>query len=104
MDSLTRRLAQLGATLRDFGRRRRTPITVVGSLVTLAVLAYILAGKRQEVADALSSAAAWGLGVAVLLQIVALVARSGAWHLSIEAAGGTLGRRMPYPASGMGVL
>src|SRR3954464_3495971 len=104
MDSLARRLAQLGVTLRDFGRRRRTPITVVGSLVTLVVLAFVLAGKRHEFADALSRASAWVLAVAVLLQIVALLARSEAWHLSIEAAGGTVPRRTLYRASSMGVL
>jgi uncharacterized membrane protein YbhN (UPF0104 family) len=104
MDSLTRRLAPLAVTLRDFARRRRTAITVVGSLVTLVVLAFVLAGKRHEFADALSSAAAWVLAVAVLLQIVALLARSEAWHLSIEAAGGTVPRRILYRASSMGVL
>jgi uncharacterized membrane protein YbhN (UPF0104 family) len=104
MDSLTRRLAQLGATLRDFGRRRRTAITIVGSLITVVVLVFVLAGKRHEFADALSSAAVWVLAVAVLLQIVALVARSEAWHLSIEAAGGTVARRILYRASSMGVL
>jgi uncharacterized membrane protein YbhN (UPF0104 family) len=104
MDSLTRRLAQLGVTLRDFGRRRRTPITIAGSLTTVVVLVFVLAGKRQEFGDALSSAAAWVLAVAVLLQIVALLARSEAWHLSIEAAGGTVARRILYRASSMGVL
>jgi hypothetical protein len=44
------------------------------------------------------------LAVAVLLQIVALVVRSEAWHLSIEAAGGTVARRVLYRASSMGVL
>jgi uncharacterized membrane protein YbhN (UPF0104 family) len=68
------------------------------------VLVFVLAGKRHEFADALSSAAVWVLAVAVLLQIVALVARSEAWHLSIEAAGGTVARRILYRASSMGVL
>jgi uncharacterized membrane protein YbhN (UPF0104 family) len=104
MASLTPRLVQLGATLRDFSRRRRTPITVVGSLITVVVLVFVLAGKRHEFASALSSAAAWVLLVAVLLQIVALVSRSEAWHLSIEAAGGTVARRILYRASSMGVL
>jgi uncharacterized membrane protein YbhN (UPF0104 family) len=39
-----------------------------------------------------------------LLQIVALVARSEAWHLTIEAAGGTVERRILYRASSMQVL
>ena len=44
------------------------------------------------------------LAVAVLLQIVALLARSEAWHLTIEAAGGTVARRVLYRASSMQVL
>ena len=40
----------------------------------------------------------------MLLQIVALLARSEAWHLTIEAAGGTVARRVLYRASSMQVL
>ena len=91
------------AGLRDFGRRRRTLITVVGSLATTAILALLLAGRGDEFAAALS-VAAWVLAVTVLLQIVSLLARSEAWHLTIRAAGGTVDRRVLYRASSMGVL
>jgi len=84
--------------------RRRTLITVVGSLVTAAILGYLLAGQRDEFATALSGAAAWVLAVTVLLQIVALLSRSEAWHLTIREAGGTVDRRVLYRASSMGVL
>jgi uncharacterized membrane protein YbhN (UPF0104 family) len=90
--------------LRDFGRRHRTLITVAGSVATVAVLVFVLAGRRHEFAAAISGAALWVLGVTVLLQIVALLARSEAWHLSIEAAGGTVERRVLYRASSMQVL
>ena len=99
-----RRLVALVAALRTFARRRRTLLTVVGSLVTAAVLAFVLAGRRDEFTAALGDAAAWVLAVTVLLQIVALLVRSEAWHLSIEAAGGTVERRLLYRASSMGVL
>jgi uncharacterized membrane protein YbhN (UPF0104 family) len=98
------RLGRMVANLRDFGRRRRTPITVVGSLATAAVLLFVLAGRREEFAAALSGVAAWVLAVTVVLQIVALLARSEAWHLSIRAAGGTVDRRILYRASSMQVL
>jgi uncharacterized membrane protein YbhN (UPF0104 family) len=98
------RLGRMTVGLRDFGRRRRTPITVVGSLATAAVLAFLLAGRRHEFAAALSDAAAWVLAATVLLQIVALLARSEAWHLTIRAAGGTVERRVLYRASSMQVL
>jgi uncharacterized membrane protein YbhN (UPF0104 family) len=99
------RLGRMTAGLRDFGRRRRAPIAVVGSLATAALLAFLLAGQRREFAAALSSgAAAWVLAVTVLLQVVALLARSEAWHLCIQAAGGTVDRRILYRASSMQVL
>jgi uncharacterized membrane protein YbhN (UPF0104 family) len=79
-------------------------ITVLGSLATAAILAYVLAGRRHEFTAALSDAAAWVLAVTVLLQIVALLARTEAWHLTIEAAGGTVERRVLYRASSMAVL
>ena len=94
----------LTTRLRDFGRRRRVLITVLGSLASAGVLAFVLAGRRHQFADALSSAAAWVLVVTVLLQIVALLARSEAWHLTIQAAGGTVERRVLYRASAMGIL
>ena len=98
------RLAELTAGLRDFSRRRRTLITVLGSLATAAILAFLLAGRRHQFAAALSGASAAVLALTVLLQIVALLARSEAWHLSIRAAGGTVDRRVLYRASSMAVL
>ena len=90
--------------MRGFGRRHRALITVIGSLATAAVLAFVLAGRRHEFVAALSDAALWVLAVAALLQIVALLARSEAWHLTIEAAGGTVARRILYRASSFQVL
>jgi uncharacterized membrane protein YbhN (UPF0104 family) len=99
-----RRRAGLLESVRRFGRRRRGPITVVVSLGTAAVLVALLAGRRAEFVAALSAAAAWVLALTVLLQVVALVARSEAWHLTIEAAGGRVDRRALYRASSMQVL
>jgi uncharacterized membrane protein YbhN (UPF0104 family) len=98
------RLTGLIASLRAFGRRRRVLVTVLGSLATAAVLVFVLAGRRHEFSAALSGAAAWVLAVTALLQIVALLARSEAWHLTIRAAGGTVTRRVLYRASSMQVL
>ena len=46
------RLAGLTAGLRDFARRR-TLITVVGSLATAVILVLLLAGRRDDFATAL---------------------------------------------------
>jgi uncharacterized membrane protein YbhN (UPF0104 family) len=96
--------ADLIARLRAFGRRHRWPITLAGSLGTAAILVWLLAGRREEFMDALSGATAWVIVVTTLLQIVALLARSEAWHLTIQAAGGTVDRRILYRASSMQVL
>ncbi|HEU4973717.1 MAG TPA: lysylphosphatidylglycerol synthase domain-containing protein [Baekduia sp.] len=79
-------------------------MTVAGSVLTAGALVYGLAGKRHEFATALSSATLPVLAVAALLQIVALLVRTEAWHLSIEAAGGSVARRILYRASSMQVL
>ena len=92
------------ARLRSFGRRHRTLITIVGSLATAAALVVALAGRRDEFTAALSELTWWVFTVAALLQIVALVSRSEAWHLTIEAAGGSVDRRVLYRASSMQVL
>jgi uncharacterized membrane protein YbhN (UPF0104 family) len=68
------------------------------------VLALLLAGRREEFTEALTSAAAWVIVLTVALQALALVSRSEAWHLTIEAAGGTVPRRVLYRASSLQVL
>jgi uncharacterized membrane protein YbhN (UPF0104 family) len=90
--------------LRDFGRRHRTLITVAGALATAAVLGVVVAGRWDQFSHAVSGTPLWVIAVTALLQVVALVSRSEAWHLSIEAAGGTVARRVLYRASSMQVL
>jgi hypothetical protein len=79
-------------------------LTVAGSLITAAVLMVVLAGRRDDFQTALAEVAFWTFAVTVLLQIVALLSRSEAWHLSVEAAGGSVARRVLYRASSMQVL
>ncbi|HWH96056.1 MAG TPA: hypothetical protein VNT03_19490 [Baekduia sp.] len=98
------RLPALVAGTRAFARRHRATITVAGSVLTAAALAVGLAGRRDEFSASLSSAALSVLALTTLLQVVALLARTEAWHLSIEAAGGSVARRFLYRASSMQVL
>jgi uncharacterized membrane protein YbhN (UPF0104 family) len=86
------------------GRHHRALLTVVGSLATASVLAWLLAGRREEFTSALASVGVWMLVGTALLQAIALVSRSEAWHLTIEAAGGTVRRRVLYRASSVQVL
>ena len=98
------RMRHAREAVRAFSRRHQVLITVVGSATSAAILATILAGKGDEFAAALSSASLWVVAVTVALQIVALLARSEAWHLTIRAAGGTVDRRILYRASSMQVV
>jgi len=74
-----------------------------GTIVAIA-LAIALAGHGREFLTALGSAPVWVLGVAVGLHVVWLVARSEAWSVCIDAAGGSVGRRRLYHASSIGYL
>src|SRR3954470_5306407 len=98
------RPGDLVGRLRAFGRRRRVPLTIAGTLASAGILVFVLAGRRHEFTHALSSASLGVLFVTMLLQIVALVSRSEAWHLTIEAAGGSVARRVLYRASALQVL
>jgi uncharacterized membrane protein YbhN (UPF0104 family) len=79
-------------------------VSCAGALTTAGLLAALLYGRRAELASAVSSAPFWILAIAAVLQVVALLARTEAWHLSIEAAGGRVTRRVLYRASSMQVL
>lgn len=89
---------------RAFWRRHPTAITVVGSLVVAAALVFALAGDRDEFVTALREAPLWILGVAVVLHVGWLAARSEAWSVCVRAAGGKVDRRRLYRASSVGYL
>ncbi|WP_445150970.1 lysylphosphatidylglycerol synthase domain-containing protein [Baekduia sp. Peel2402] len=91
------------ATRRGLERHRKL-VAVVGSLVAAGLLAYVIAGHRDDFATALSRASIGVLALAAVLQIVALLSRTEAWHRTIEAAGGTVARRPLYRASSMGYV
>jgi uncharacterized membrane protein YbhN (UPF0104 family) len=90
--------------VRRFAARHRALVAVSGSLAVTAILAVVLAGRRDEFADALAGTSLGVLALASALQLVALLARSEAWHRTIGAAGGTVDRRLIYRASGLGYV
>jgi uncharacterized membrane protein YbhN (UPF0104 family) len=97
-------VALLWTRTRALARRHQTAVTVAGSVAVAAALVVVLAGRRDEFVTALSSATIGVLALAVALQVVALLARSEAWHGTICAAGGTVDRRRLYRASSMGYV
>lgn len=63
-----------------------------------------LAGRRGQFTAAMHAAPIWILSLVVLLQLVALVARTEAWNVCVRAAGATVGRRPLFRAAGVGYL
>ena len=63
-----------------------------------------LAGRRGQFTAAIRTAPIWILLLAVLLQLVALIARTEAWHVCVRATGATVGRRPLFRAAGVGYL
>lgn len=84
--------------------RHRKLIGVLGAVFVAGLLVVVLYGHRHEFADAFTSASLGVLALATALQVVALLARTEAWHVSIEAAGGTVPRRLLYRASSLGYV
>jgi hypothetical protein len=84
-------------------RHRRVTVAATGLLATTA-LCLVLLGRRDAFSTALSRASVGVLIGAALLQVAALLARTEAWHRTVGAAGGTVGRRRLYRASSMGYV
>jgi uncharacterized membrane protein YbhN (UPF0104 family) len=78
--------------------------TVAGTVAVAAVLVFILADRREEFTAALGAAPLWILLAATVLQLVALVSRTEAWHVCVRAAGGTVARRRLYRAASVGYV
>jgi hypothetical protein len=83
---------------------RSALVTVTGALAVTAVLAYVLADRRDEFATALGAAPVWILLAATALQLLALVSRTEAWRICVVAAGGTVGRRCLFRAASVGYV
>jgi hypothetical protein len=71
--------------------------------VTIA-LAVQLSGERERFVSALGAAPILTLLLVAVLQLVALLSRSEAWHVCVTAAGGTVPRRLLFRAAGLGYL
>ena len=82
--------------------RRR--VTVAVSIAASLALVAVLVGKWDELSAGITGAPAVVVAAAVGLQLVALLARTEAWHVCVRASGGTLGRRRLYRASSAGCI
>jgi hypothetical protein len=85
-------------------RRHRRATTVAASIAASVALGLVLIGKWDELETGVTGAPIAIAAAAVFLQLLALVARSEAWHVCVRAGGGTVGRRTLYRASSMGFV
>lgn len=99
-----RYLARARKRLGAFLARRRTPLTVLGTLTVLGLLVIVLAGRWGQFERAAVGAPWWALAAAAALQTVSLLSRTEAWNVCVRAAGGTVNRRPVYRAAGVGYL
>jgi hypothetical protein len=83
---------------------RKVVLSVLGALAVTGALGFVLDGRRGQFVAALHSAPISFLAASVVLQIVALLARSEAWNVCVRAAGGTVPRRVLFRAAGVGYL
>lgn len=84
--------------------RRKVLLSLLGALAVTCILGFALAGRRRAFVAALDSVPISLVGLAAALQIVALLARSEAWLVSVRAAGGSVSRRLLFQAAGVGYL
>ncbi len=92
------------AALRAFNSRHQRLVGISVATVITAVVVFALWSKRHDFVTAIQSAPPWQLLAAVGLQLAAVLLRTEAWRVCVQAAGGTIGRRRLYRASSMGYV
>jgi len=89
---------------RSWFRRHSKGISVAFAVAVTTALIVGLYGKRDDFSESLGAASFWVLAASAGMQILWLIARSEAWHVCVEAAGGSVGRRPLYRAAAVGYL
>jgi len=76
----------------------------VGAIMVAGAMGVEPAGRRGQLTAAIHAAPIWILSLVVLLQIVALIARTEAWHVCVRATGATVAAAAVVRAAGVGYL
>ncbi len=84
--------------------RRKVVVSVGGTLLVAGLLTHVLIGRGGQFSAALRTAPVTLVTLSVLLQIVAVLARTEAWTICVSAAGGTVRRRVQFRAAAFGCV
>jgi hypothetical protein len=89
---------------RRLGVRSRVGLTLALTVASVAVLVFVLIGRRGQFSTAILTAPLWLLSIGALLHLVSLVTRSEAWNFCMRTAGSRTPRRVVFHAAGIGAL
>ena len=92
------------APSRSWLRRHSKAVSIAFGVTVTAALIVGIYSKRSDFVDAINAASYGVLAGAAAMQVVWLIARSEAWHVCVDAAGGDAGRRPLYRAAAIGYL
>jgi hypothetical protein len=84
--------------------RRKVAISLLGTLIVAAILAYTLAGRGAQFSAALRTAPLALVAASVLLQIIAVLARTEAWTVCVRATGASVTRRILFRSAALGAV
>jgi uncharacterized membrane protein YbhN (UPF0104 family) len=73
-------------------------------MIVTGALGVELTGRSGQFTAALRAAPLSILALTILLQLVALISRTEAWHVCVRATGATVSRRVLFRAAGVGYL
>ncbi|MFN8112617.1 MAG: lysylphosphatidylglycerol synthase domain-containing protein [Solirubrobacterales bacterium] len=85
-------------------RRHSKGVSAAFAILVFAALVVGLYSKRDAFIDSIGAASVGVLIGATLMQVIWLIARSEAWYVCVDAAGGDCGRRPLYRAAAVGYL
>ena len=86
-----------GAPSHSWLRRHSKAVSIVFGVTVTAALIVGIYNNRADFVDAVNAASFGVLAAATAMQVVWLIARSEAWHVCVDAAGGNVERRPPLP-------
>ncbi len=84
--------------------RRKVVVSFAGTLLVAGLLTYVLVGRGAQFSAALRTAPVTLVTLSVLLQIIAVLARTEAWMVCVSAAGGTVSRHVQFRAAAFGCV